>query len=336
MNKFFKNVKVMAYLLSMLFIPALISCSDENDSVKDPVYDTHAEIKFLFEESPEFKDEFADKVKSVALYVFDENEVFVKVYEDSGEILSKEDYKLAVDGLAPGKYSCIAWCGLKDKNDGKSYFTVSDMKEGVSTRQELVCRMSTTESAGETISDADLNDLFYGSLDEIVIPEENALQTSIYTISLIQDTKELEIVITDVAEKESLNPSDYIIRYEDNNSILGWDNNPTGNDKVCYLPYSVEEVQLEGRFNKSVVAKLKVNRLIFGSNNTLTIYHKDDLDSPRVRIPLVDYIAINLHPYLYPGFENLSRQERIDVTNKFEMTCYLHNHSFVSNLPTVK
>ena len=266
--------------------------------------------------------DFGYEFESVALYVFDEKGLFVKVFEDSGDRLSKEGYTLSIDGLQPGTYSCVAWCGLKNDDDRKADFTVSDLKEGVSTRNDLLCRMEVKSVDGEDQCSADLNDLFYGSLEGMVISDKNDAEATLYTVSLIQDTKEVEVILTDVPDITSFNADDYTFTYTDNNAVLGYDNCPVGESKVVYLPYSIEEKKLEGNNEKSVVAKFKVNRLMADSKGIIQVTDNRNQDKIIARIPLVDYL-LSRFPHTHPvSGAHIGEQDMLDLNNEFTLKFY--------------
>ncbi|MDE6717895.1 MAG: FimB/Mfa2 family fimbrial subunit [Muribaculaceae bacterium] len=314
------NLKKWAGLsLMMVLLPSigLMSCSD--DKSDEPINKAQSSIKFVTED---YGTDFGDEVESVALYVFDDKGLFVKVFEDSGDRLSKEGYTLSIDGLKPGTYSCVAWCGLKNDDDRKADFTVSDMKEGVSTRSDLLCRMAVKSVDGEDQCSADLNDLFFGSLEGMVISDKNDAEAPLYTVNLIQDTKEVEVILTDVPDITSLNAADYTFTYTDNNAVLGYDNCPVGESKVVYLPYSVEEKKLDGDKENSVVAKFKVNRLMTDSEGIIVVTDNRSQDKMIARIPLVD-IILSRTQYKHPvsGLQ-IWEQDVLDLYNEFSLKLY--------------
>ena len=60
-------------------------------------------------------DAFAQEVRAVTLYAFDDNGNMVYFKTDQGEILADGNYAMKLD-IEPGEYHLIAWAGLDNQS----------------------------------------------------------------------------------------------------------------------------------------------------------------------------------------------------------------------------
>ena len=72
-------------------------------------------VKFKYDYNMEKVDAFAQEVRTVTLYAFDENGNMVYYKTDQGEMLADGNYSMSLD-FDPGEYHLIAWAGLDELN----------------------------------------------------------------------------------------------------------------------------------------------------------------------------------------------------------------------------
>ena len=94
--------------------------------------------------------------------------------------LADEAYAMPVE-LAPGEYEMLAWCGL---GEGES-FKVPQAQVGVTTIEELTCRMNRVAENGYGKIEEDLAPLFHGRAT-VTLSDEPGIHTE--TISLTKNT----------------------------------------------------------------------------------------------------------------------------------------------------
>ena len=121
-------------LAAAVFLP-VTSC----DTVWDDDDDcpTEYRVKFEYDYNMLHADAFASQVHSVTLYAFDADGKLVLQQTEQGDALADPNYTMALD-VNPGNYQLIAWAGLQDGDA----FTVPQLTEGVSTLNELTCRIN--------------------------------------------------------------------------------------------------------------------------------------------------------------------------------------------------
>ena len=89
-------------------------------------------ISFKYDYNIKFANAFANEVNSIALYVFDQNDVLVEhTTTTDKEALSKDKFEIPLQ-LAPGKYTLLAWGGLMNE---ESFDLLADAKVGETTLQ---------------------------------------------------------------------------------------------------------------------------------------------------------------------------------------------------------
>lgn len=184
--KTFSNILASAALIASA--ASLSSCSNVIYDEPDSCEANHS-LRFCWDHNMLFADAFKGNVSSVAVYGFDaDSDKLAWVITDKGDALAKDGYVLSLNGVEPGEYTVVAWCGL-DNNAGESEsFFASDMKIGVSTRQELNCRMEREiRDDGSHHSSDDLFDLYHGTVSDVVIydpMETNTEGDYVYTVNL--------------------------------------------------------------------------------------------------------------------------------------------------------
>ena len=72
-------------------------------------------VKFKYDYNMEKVDAFAQEVRTVTLYAFDDNGNMVYYKTDQGEMLADGNYSMSLD-FDPGEYHLIAWAGLDDQS----------------------------------------------------------------------------------------------------------------------------------------------------------------------------------------------------------------------------
>lgn len=320
MNKSFilSKIGVLATLCAMFF------CSCENSVIFDGEGDCLVQyrVKFKYDNNMKFADAFSNEVTSVALYVFDENGTLAYHDTESGEALASGDYSMPVE-LEAGEYDILAWCGL---GDGES-FTVPAAELGVTTMEEVVCRMNTKNVDGVKCVDEDLKPLFHG-ISKMTVGDEPGIHYQ--ALSLTKNTNVVRVVLQQLSGND-INEEDFSFEIQDHNTYMAHDNSLTGNDLVVYKPWSLTagnadvdaEIYKSGisRAGTSVgvaVAELTTGRLV-EDNRPLLVVRNLKEDKVVLSIPLVDYALLVKGNYN----KAMDNQEYLDRQDEYNMTFFL-------------
>lgn len=336
------NIRQMIMVLTALFL--ITSC----DSL---VYDDEGDcavtyrLKFRYDMNLKFADAFANEVKSVSLYAFDEEGTLVWTSSERGAALASDDYAMTLS-LAPGKYRLVAWCGLGDCDS----FTLPDANPAENVNG-LNCRINgvTATQQQPFRSDKDLQPLFHGMMD-VVLPDSDDGEDYTYTIRLTKDTNVFRVVLQHLSG-EDVNPDDFEFSIEDNNGWLAYDNSMLMEAPVVYRPWAVYPVEAgvgsgesEAKTHagaatraitdvKAVVAEMTTNRLFV---RDWTRFAKPMLKIRAVEsgktvvsLPVIDYALMVKGKHL----EEMDDQEYLDRADEYNMTLILdENNKWVSTV----
>ena len=175
----FEKMRMWSLLATVLGV-TMVSCSNILD---EEVVDCSVEyrVKFKYDHNMKFADAFANEVRSVTLYAFDENGKFVYQRTEQGDMLGEDGYTMPVE-VNPGNYRFITWAGL----EGEESFSVPVLTQGVSTIDELTCRMNriSTRSDGRAIVNEDLKPLWHGEVTNHSFTSRAAME-QVLTIPLM-------------------------------------------------------------------------------------------------------------------------------------------------------
>ncbi len=354
-------LKYLRLALPICLVAPLLGACDSAIYDEEGDCDIHYSLKFAFDHNMLFADAFTSQVHSVGVYAFDaETGLFAWQREESGEQLDRDGYLMNLDGVAPGKYRVIAWCGLDNERldpTRPESFILPTLTPGVSTMADLTCRMERERDAADAAhSSADLWSLYHGmvvdplSLDPIdmEIIDPNSLeadgQTITYVAKLKKDTNRVRVILQQLGGQD-IDAENFSYTIEASNGLMAHDNELLADEKITFHPHSqgfgMAGVDLNGRTTvadsrdgdsdpaftpvKVAIADLTVPRLIKDHPTTLTVYAPDG--SVSARIPLVDYAIMAAATETF--YDNhgkpypMGDQEYLDREDSFTLTFFL-------------
>lgn len=302
-------------------------------------------IRFVYNLNLKWADAFPSEVNSVNLYVFDADGVFVKEYLGRGEALSSPDYTITLD-LPVGNYKFVAWCGLDNEGAEEESFTVSQPVPGVTTIDELTCRLNTQSSsfsrgdADMTYSDKRLYFLYHG-YEEISIVDNHDGKEYIHTMYLTKDTNHIRIILQELSHDEGLNPADYSVSIEAIDGLYGYDNTLLASTTVKFTPWNQEadEVGLgrvdigDGsiKYVKGLVADLSVGRMMALQRNNMMLTITDNNTQEKIiaRVPIIQYALLSRSYYEMAYGHTMTDQEFLDREDEYIMTFFLYQNRWM-------
>lgn len=313
-NRLNRLKKRMALLLLCL---TAASCDVIYDGEGD--CEPHYRVEFCYDRNLKFADAFASEVKSISLFLFDEEGRFVRRFDDSGEALASGSYSMPVD-VKPGNYRMVTWAGLKDH----PHFSVPELTPGVSTIDELRCTMARTNADGYGIVSEDLNNpqaLFNGYTEEQRFPSCEG--EHVIPISLTKNTNSVRVVLQQLSG-EAVDPSDFSFRITDDNGTMNYDNALLPNATLTYLPWNIHSGgagTVDGSQLQVAVAEFTIGRLVKeGHRPMLTITNTDG--ETVASIPLIDYALLVKGHYAH----DLTAQEYLDYQDEYELVFFLDSN----------
>lgn len=278
-------------------------------------------VRFKFDFNLKYADAFRNEVKSVAVYVFDaETEAFVTKATESGTPLSLEGYILEIPGLQPGKYDVIAWCGLEDGDS----FSVNDP----ATKTDLVCRMKTASrtKATEDYSDAHLNSLFYGIVEDTDLINLPPGSVNTVVIPLVKNTNNIRVLLQSINDDIDLTPDQFDFAIYDVNSQLGWNDEILAPSPITYDPFNTKQGSVLLNDGTEVltaaVAEFSVGRLFTRTTNKTRLVITQRSNGQVVfDVPIVDYFIMVKGYYVQP----MTDQEYLDRQDDYSVVVFLEH-----------
>lgn len=260
--------------LSAAVLPVLGGCTmieDKTDDCPSGLY-----VRFVYDYNTARADMFKDHCGYVSLYVYDETGKKVAErtvsHSDGFEPLRRYGYSVHFEEgeLAPGRYRLQAVAMQKDWEKAEQLPGARHSRTDV-THSESLCvslghdrEMIPGTSRHQVSAEAPLDTLWhtlkvssyaprdgrgepdlhatvkpysiYPIEDQYVTVE--ALRATYATVSLIRDTKHLNITLRDIDYPDEISHEDYEVRVLDNNAHLAHDNEVIRTDSLQYSPYA--------------------------------------------------------------------------------------------------
>lgn len=332
-----RRLRVLASVAMIAAMTALSGCDsviydDEGDC------DIHYRLRFTFDYNVLFSDAFAQHVHSVSVYAFNPDGTFAWQRDESGWQLSADGYMMDLDGVPPGDYHLIAWCGMDNSFIGTEpeAFTLPELTPGVSTEADLRCRMERERrDDGSAHSSRDLWPLFHGTVEGVEIIDNSSLeadgQTVVYKCNLKKNTNRVRIILQQLSAND-VKAEGFSYKIETDNGLMAHTNDVIDDETITYHAWNTEtgeagiiiggdegaDTRAESETKvKVAIADLTTARLVKGRSTTLTVFNPKG--EVAARIPLVDYALLVKDNYSHP----MTDQEFLDREDTYTLTFFL-------------
>ena len=290
---------------------------------------TYYRIRFRYDYNIKFADAFAAEVNSIALYVFDENDVLVEeIATTDKKALSSGNFEIPLE-LQPGKYTLMAWGGLINE---EPFDMLADTKVGVTRREELQVRMHRQhDEDGKARVSEDLLPLYHGTMPL----EVKALPgTFTETMSLKKNTNVIRILLHEMSGHD-VDADKFIFEINDSNGLYDCDNNLLDDEMITYSAWhqstgsaDVDDTDVKAVTSVSVaLAELTIGRMRAGDSPVLHIKDRETGEDV-FRIPVADYARL-VKGYYRQG---MGDQEYLDRQDEYTMTFFLDEGKWVSSV----
>lgn len=303
---------------------------------------------------------FPTNVDCVDVLVFDTNGNFVKHFVETSDILRDPAYAMEIP-LDKGDYHLVVWGGMACDDTAFELtpeFPEAEAVEALGSRagtprQEdiRVVRPLTDGISSEQLHDIDARTggLFYGTLDVSVT--ERAYEFKHYTVELMKDTNNIQIVLQELSTPDQCDVNDYDFKIVDDNFVLDGFNNPVpiadGDFQPIYKPYQTynrtagyvetgregEQVEEDEKRPVQVAcAEFSTSRLFVQHMSTARLVvssvDKDGSGSKEIiNIPLLTYLS------MIRGFGDSwikSDQEFLDRQSRWTLMFFLQHNAWIS------
>ena len=290
---------------------------------------TYYRIRFKYDYNIKFADAFAHEVNSIALYVFDENDILVEeIATTDKKALSSGNFEIPLE-LEPGRYTLMAWGGLMNE---ESFDLLADTKVGVTRREELQVRMHRQhDEDGNARVSEDLLPLFHGTMPL----EVKALPgTFTETMSLKKNTNVIRILLHEMSGHD-VDADKFIFEINDSNGLYDHDNTLLDDEMITYSAWhqstgsaDVDDADVKAVTSVSVaLAELTIGRMRAGESPVLHIRNRETGEDV-FRIPVADYALLVKGNYR----QGMGDQEYLDRQDEYTMTFFLDEGEWVSSV----
>ena len=315
-------------LLSMVVAMAAVSSCD-NGLIFEGEGDCgiYYRIRFKYDYNIKYADAFANEVNSIALYIFDENDVLVDEITTTDKLaLSSGTFEIPLE-LEPGKYTLLAWGGLMNE---ESFEILAETTVGVTKLQELQVKMHRQHNAnGEANVSDDLLPLFHGTMP---LEVSDIPGTYNETMSLMKNTNVVRILLHEMSG-HNVDADKFIFEIRDSNGLYDWDNTLLNDEMITYSPWrqSTGSAEMED-YTRAIttvnvaLAELTIGRMMAGESPVLHIKNRETGEDV-FRIPVADYALLVKGHYR----ENMNDQEYLDRQDEYTMTFFLDEGEWVSS-----
>ncbi len=329
-------------LMAFLFATLLFTACD------NPIFDEEGDcsvvykVRFRYDRNLKWADAFANEVKSVRLYAFDQEGTLVWQNSEKGASLAADGYAMTLD-LKPGKYHLIAWCGLDNDGSRPENFFSPSMQIGDNGPEKLTTTLTAERQDGvPTVSDSRLWSLYHGAMDiEILSDDETDPGTYTEIMYLTKDTNHVRVILQHLSG-EDLDPDDYAFEIEADNGSLDHHNGIIPGDRINYRTWSTQTGEAGvGKIDtraeiipvKGVIADMTVNRMMADEKDEMTLTVNDKKKGTQIaRIPVIHYSLLAKEYYEREYGHQMTDQEFLDREDEYTMTLFLdENNQWLSS-----
>ena len=275
----------------------------------------------------EEKDVFAEQVRTVTLYAFDDNNNLVFQNTDEGEPLGEETYAMNVD-IDLSQYHLVVWAGLNDES-----FAVPLLYPNQAKIDELRVKTLREDEKGQYIVDNSLHSLWHGEVKKGTTTRSGRQQ--ITEVSLVKNTNTIRVVVAQVNQSGGpvtrLTQKTFECAIYDNNGYMNYDNTLLEDNLLTYKPYNVTSDVVSTRAFSSadepakqyngIVSEMSVARLVESQKPELTIKNTATQEVLFQSSDLVKYFEeVDAEKY---KDRNYSLQEYLDREDKYELVIFV-------------
>ena len=285
-------------------------------------------IRFKYDYNIKFADAFAHEVNSIALYVFNEDDILVQEIATTDKAaLASGNFEIPLE-LLPGQYTLLAWGGLMEE---ESFDLLPTTTVGLTTLQEMQVKMHRQfDTQGNATVSEDLLPLFHGTMPLEVVNEPG---THTETMSLMKNTNVIRILLHEMSGHDG-DADKFIFEINDSNGLYDWDNTLLSDELITYSAWhqSTGSADMED-YTRAVtsvnvaLAELTIGRMRAGHSPVLHIKNRATGEDV-FRIPLADYALLVKGNYR----KEMGDQEYLDRQDEYTMTFFLDEGEWVSSV----
>ena len=263
-------------------------------------------VSFRYTYNVKCADAFSSEVRSIDLYVFDGNGLFLSQYSDSVEGAGG-NYTMNLSSLESGTYSFVAIGRNRVPMDYSREFALSDLTRGVSTVEDLTMRLN-------RVGDVSNNDFasVYNGVTRVALKSG---RQNVH-IDMHKITNRYRIIIMPYSGGTVLQEDRFDFRIEADGAWLDYEGKRYCNDPVKWLPYNVAVSSTKAdEVSCAIVADLASSRLFRDDDAVLVIGDGRGEEYLRLNLPwFLSLQGIAEHRNEWDDQEYLDRQDYYSIT----------------------
>ena len=286
-------------------------------------------LKFRYDMNLKWADAFANEVKSVRLYIFDESGRLVKEIDERGSRLAEPGYAVNMD-VPAGRYHLVAWCGV-DNEGFAPQFEIPIATIGKTVATDQTCRLMRKSSTDyPAYSDERHQFMFHGDLD-VDLPVDEDGGEYVYEMPLTKDTNHIRIILQQLSA-ENLDVDLFNFWLEDANGYYASDNSLLPDEEITYLPFASLSGEAgvgktDTRANiinvKGAIADFSVGRMMADHAKDMMLTITNNLGEVVASVPVIDYALLSKAYYEEAYGHKMSEQEFLDREDEYVLTFFL-------------
>lgn len=308
-------------MISVLLVLCVNGCGAIYDYEGD--CSVHYRVRFSYDYNMKNSDAFRHEVESVSLFVFDKLGGLVWSGNGNAASLASEGYTMSVD-VPPGKYDMVAWGGL----DGGDAFSLAASPSGVTSKEDLVCRLS-RDSKG--VVDREVCRLFHGYAEDVEFGDSYGVVD--VPLFLMKYTNTVRVMLLHF-NGEPMDKDKFSFSVTDRNGLMNYDYGMLDDGMLTYgdwfcanvttdEPDGTGDVSLDSKAGtvtsaSAVIAETVIGRVMMRNDPMLVVTRLTDDE---------EIIRINLRRYMLLVKGNYNRQmgdqEYLDRQDDYTITFYL-------------
>lgn len=325
--------RAMLLALPVLASVALTSCDSmiyDEEGDCNPYY----KVRFVYDRNLKYTDAFAAEVNEVTLYIVDTDGNIVWQKHEAGDELKSGSYLMDVDGIAPGTYSLVAWCGSGHTTD---FSIPQDATRHTHLQATLGGRSAHDDGwnfSGSAVR-SDFRDLYHGKLMDVTFPETQGVH--VFEVPLTKDTNDVHVVLQHLSG-DPVDETQFLFTIEDETGKMDWDNTVLSDEPLRYYAHTVTsgtagldvpDYAGDGEGNPSraitrvscAVADFQVSRITPAHRNFVRIYNRND-HSLVAGIPIADFAVMTKGS----AHKALSDADYLDYRDDYSLILFLDDN----------
>ncbi len=320
--------KALSRGLPVLAVTMLASCNMIYDHEGD--CDPHYKVRFIYDRNLKYADAFASEVEEVTLYIIDSDGQIIWQKHDAGDELKSGTYLMDVEGIDPGTYSLVAWCGSGHTTDFSIPQDATHHTHLQSTLGGRTAHDDGWDFDGSAVRD-DFRDLYHGKVMNVTFPNDEG--DHIIEVPLTKDTNDVHVVLQHLSG-DPVDETQFLFTIVEENGYLDWDNTILEDEPLTYYVHTVTngyagvdvpDYKGDGQGNVTraqtaigcAVADFQISRITPEKRCMVKIHRKAD-KSLVASIPLADYALITKGEH-----RSLSNDDYLDYRDDYSLVLFL-------------